>query len=109
MIQKELADGDYQNLVCVIMAQNNIGLQEAVDTLANMIAQRVADYTELKRSLSSFGAEIDPDLAKYLKALEQFIQGTVAWYYLSPSTSPDGHVFPSSPICPRILSRAYPA
>lgn len=105
ILQKEQADGDFQNLVCVIMAQNNMGLQEAVDTLTEMLGQRVADYTALKKSLPSFGPKVDPVLAKYHKALEHFVQGTIVWYYLSPSIYLDGHVqYMYSPSRPRIFS-----
>jgi len=81
---KEQADNDYQNLVVCIMLQHNIDVQGAVDIATKMIAQRVADYVDLKRRLPSFGPDIDGELARYLKALEHFTQGTVAWYYASP-------------------------
>ncbi|KAI6142946.1 terpenoid synthase [Pisolithus tinctorius] len=65
---KEQSDGDYQNLVFCIMNERKVGLQEAIDVLTEMLAQRVNDY----------------ELARYLHALENFVQGTVLWYYLSP-------------------------
>jgi len=30
-------------------------------------------------------ADVDAELERYLHALENFVQGTVLWYYLSPS------------------------
>ena len=85
--QKEQADGDYQNLVCCIMAERHLDLQGAVNLLTEMLTQRVEDYAKLRESLPSFGYEVDQTLSIYLKALEQFVQGTVVWYYLSPSRS----------------------
>ncbi|KAF9232893.1 isoprenoid synthase domain-containing protein [Melanogaster broomeanus] len=81
---KEQSDGDYQNLVFCIMHERNIGLQGAIDVLTEMLAQRVDEYIELKSKLPSFGPEADKELARYLHALENFVQGTVLWYYLSP-------------------------
>ncbi|KAL4071511.1 isoprenoid synthase domain-containing protein [Scleroderma yunnanense] len=81
---KEQSDGDYQNLVFCIMNERQVGLQEAIDVLTEMLAQRVNDYVELKNKLPSFGPDVDKELARYLHALENFVQGTVLWYYLSP-------------------------
>ena len=66
------------------MNERQVGLQEAIDILTEMLAQRVDDYVELKSKLPSFGPEVDKELARYLHALENFVQGTVLWYYLSP-------------------------
>lgn len=59
------------------MVERNVELQEAVDILTEMLAERVTDYLKLKASLPSFGAEVDAMLAKYHKGLEHFVQGTV--------------------------------
>lgn len=67
------------------MHERNVGLQAAIDILTEMLAQRVEEYVALKSQLPSFGADVDRELARYLHALENFVQGTVLWYYLSPS------------------------
>ncbi|KAI0771415.1 isoprenoid synthase domain-containing protein [Irpex lacteus] len=81
---KEQADGDLQNLVCILMVMRRINLQEAVNVLITMITDRIDDYAQLKSGLPSFGSAIDEQLGLYLKNLEHFIQGTVRWYYSSP-------------------------
>ncbi|OAX38211.1 terpenoid synthase [Rhizopogon vinicolor AM-OR11-026] len=81
---KEQSDGDYQNLVFCIMHERDVGLQEAINILTDMLNQRVNDYIKLKSQLPSFGADVDAELQRYLHALENFVQGTVLWYYLSP-------------------------
>ncbi|THH32846.1 hypothetical protein EUX98_g1362 [Antrodiella citrinella] len=83
-LQKEQSDNDYQNLVVCVMLEHNTDLQGAVDIVTKMLAQRVADYANLKSRLPSFGPEIDGELSRYLTALEQYTQGTVVWYYDSP-------------------------
>jgi len=70
------------------MNERQIGLQAAIDVLTDMLAQRVNDYVELKSKLPSFGSDVDKELARYLHALENFVQGTVLWYYLSPRKQP---------------------
>lgn len=65
------------------MVEREIGLQAAVDFVTQMITDRVNEYAELKDQLPSFGAQIDAELARYILALEHFVQGTVEWYYSS--------------------------
>ncbi|KAI0334297.1 terpenoid synthase [Cubamyces sp. BRFM 1775] len=81
---KEQADGDFQNLVFCIMIERDTDLQSAVDILTDMLAQRIADYVRYKAQLPSFGPELDAELARYNKAIEQYTQGTIVWYYRSP-------------------------
>lgn len=67
------------------MVERNIGLQEAVDTVTDMIRDRVAEYVDLKSRLPSYGPCVDTELHRYLKGVEHFVQGTIVWYY-SPRT-----------------------
>ena len=85
--QKEQAENDFQNLVCCIMVEQNIELQDAIDVLTDMLDARVTEYLDLKNRLPSFGEAVDAQLARYLSALEHFVQGTVVWYYRSPRKS----------------------
>ena len=57
--QKEQADGDLSNLVCCIMVERQVGLQEAVDILTNMLDDRVTEYSLLKSQLPSFDSKVD--------------------------------------------------
>lgn len=61
------------------MIEHDTDLQSAVDILTDMLAQRVADYVRYKAQLPSFGPEVDAELARYHKAIEQYTQGTVVW------------------------------
>ncbi|KAJ8091259.1 hypothetical protein PM082_024528 [Marasmius tenuissimus] len=81
---KEQADDDYQNLVCVLKHAYDLSLQDAVDLLTRMIRDRVQDYVDLKRRLPSFGPKVDAALRTYHTALEHFVQGCIVWYYSSP-------------------------
>lgn len=62
-----------------IMIERDVDLQSAVDILTDMLAQRVADYVRYRDQLPSFGPEVDAELARYNKAMEQYTQGTVVW------------------------------
>ncbi|KAI8992770.1 isoprenoid synthase domain-containing protein [Trametes punicea] len=84
---KEQADRDFPNLVFCIMTERDTDLQGAVDILTDMLAQRVADYARYKSQLPSFGTEVDAELARYIKAMEKYTQGTTVWYHKSPRKS----------------------
>ncbi|KAF5363252.1 hypothetical protein D9756_001012 [Leucocoprinus leucothites] len=81
---KEQADGDFQNLVCCVMVERQVELQEAIDTVIDMLNSRISEYIGLKAQLPSFGPKVDSELVKYHTALEHYVQGTIVWYYLSP-------------------------
>ncbi|KAG9318071.1 hypothetical protein JVU11DRAFT_135 [Chiua virens] len=46
---------------------------------------KLVQYVELKNRPSSFDTEVDRELAKYVHALDNFVLGTVLWYYLRPN------------------------
>ncbi|KAL4256657.1 Terpene synthase [Pleurotus pulmonarius] len=78
---KEQADGDYQNLVYCVMVEHKLNLQDAIDRVVQMLRDRIVDYVELKKCVPSFGPDIDSELLRYLRYLENYVQGTVVWYY----------------------------
>jgi len=81
---KEQADGDYQNLVYCIMLEKGLDLQSAIDFATDMVRARVKEYVNLKSEVPSFGSETDEEVARFIKALEHWVQGSVVWYYESP-------------------------
>ena len=70
------------------MHEKRVDLQSAIDRLAEMLAQRVADYTYLKTQVPSFGPEVDSELQRYFQALEHYLRGNVEWCYLSRRKEP---------------------
>jgi hypothetical protein len=68
------------------MEEKDLDLQDAIEYVIQMLNDRVKEYCALKRRLPSFDRSVDKELARYLRALEHFVQGTVVWYY-SPRKS----------------------
>lgn len=62
------------------MAEHNLGVQGAIDFVAQMLADRVREYAELKTRVPSFGSDVDAMLAKYHEACENFVQAAAVWY-----------------------------
>ncbi|KDR73936.1 hypothetical protein GALMADRAFT_141701 [Galerina marginata CBS 339.88] len=81
---KEQAEDDYQNLVCSIMANRRVELQDAIGILTDMLESRVDEYINLKSRLPSFGTNIDSELMKFITGVENVIQGGIIWSYMSP-------------------------
>ncbi|KAH9856154.1 terpenoid synthase [Lenzites betulinus] len=106
---KEQAGGDFQNLVFCIMIERDTDLQSAVNILTTMLEQRVADYVRYKAHLPSFGPEVDAELARYNKAMEQYTQGTVVWYYYSPRYFRGQDVSGKAEIVVPVYERTAPA
>jgi hypothetical protein len=67
------------------MQERDVGLQEAINILTEMLNQRVDDYIKLKSQLPSFGADVDVELERYFHAMENFVHGAALWCYYSPS------------------------
>jgi hypothetical protein len=82
---KEQAQGDYRNLVCVIMAQHQLALQPAITKLVAMVDELLIRYRELRAAVPSFGdARVDKELAMFLDECEVSNLGMMTWYYESP-------------------------
>ncbi|RPD54775.1 terpenoid synthase [Lentinus tigrinus ALCF2SS1-7] len=106
---KEQADDDFQNLVFCIMIEHDCDLQTAIDTLTDMLAQRVTDYVNLRAQLRSFGPDVDREVARYTKAMEQYTQGTLVWYYHSPRYFRGQDVLNKPEIVVPVYERTAPA
>ncbi|ESK90694.1 terpenoid synthase [Moniliophthora roreri MCA 2997] len=84
-LNKEQADGDYQNTVFLLQHVHQTSLQEAVNQLTEMIEQRLARYLELRLSFKpQFGGNIDGMVEKFFQAYECYAQGCIVWYYVCP-------------------------
>lgn len=83
---KEQAQGDYQNLIPILMQEYRLDLQSAISKLTEMVRQRLDRYYHLKAQLHPIygGLEISGELVRYLEGLEVANVGVTKWYYQSP-------------------------
>lgn len=81
---KEQAQGDYQNLVPILMQEYNLDLQSAIHKLKEMIHRRLDRYYLLKSRLGSDDRQLGSEVIKYFEGLEITNVGITKWYYQSP-------------------------
>ncbi|KAF9256197.1 terpenoid synthase [Marasmius fiardii PR-910] len=83
-LQKEYNDGDLHNLVIIVRHYENCTLQDAVDKVVEMTDRRVQEYMDMKAKIPSFDEGVDREVARYLRAYEDYVQGSIGWCYLCP-------------------------
>jgi (+)-eremophilene synthase len=93
-LEKELAHGDMHNLALAILNEQRCSLQQAVERAAAWHDAEVGAYLALERSLPSFGAVVDADLARYAGCLRAWMRGNLDWSrasarYRISASSPD--------------------
>ncbi|KAF8528719.1 isoprenoid synthase domain-containing protein, partial [Gautieria morchelliformis] len=80
----EQSRGDMHNLVAIIMNNDNLDLQGAMDRAGDMCRAALDKYIETKAKFPSYGAEIDSQVAAFLRGLESWISGSLEWSFVTP-------------------------
>ncbi|KAF8076926.1 terpenoid synthase [Lyophyllum atratum] len=79
----EQAMGHKSNLVIVLMEQHHIHIQAAMDLAGYHCVEAINTYRENKKSVPSWGAEVDQDVAEYMRGVEFFMSGILEWNFVS--------------------------
>lgn len=79
----EQSKGDTHNMIPVVMNQEGVDLQTAVDFVGNMCKQSIDRFNEERSRLPSWGPEIDRDVAIYVDGLANWIVGSLHWSFES--------------------------
>lgn len=72
------------NILTVLMGAKGISLQQAANTVGEHSAKLMKDLNDAKKRLPSWGAPIDADVARYIRALEDWVIGNLEWSFKSP-------------------------
>ena len=76
------ADGTQtHNLVCVLMAQNGVDRQGAIELAGELWEKTLHWFFECRKVVPSWGPEIDADVAKYIQGLEDWIIANAEWSF----------------------------
>lgn len=78
-LKKELAQGDVHNLVLVLAHAEGLGLQKALDRVAEMHDDEVREFVRLSWCLPSFGTAVDEHLGRYVAVLRARMRGNLDW------------------------------
>ncbi|MGI2906531.1 terpene synthase family protein [Tolypothrix sp. VBCCA 56010] len=82
-VLREMATGHIHNLVFVIHYQQQVTLEQAIKSAAEMHDQEVRNLINLEASIPSFGEDVDIELEKYILGMHAWIRGNLDWYSLT--------------------------
>jgi hypothetical protein len=68
-------------MIPVVMHQEGLDLQTAVDFVGNMCKQSIDRFNEDRARLPSWGPEIDRDVSIYVDGLANWIVGSLHWSF----------------------------
>jgi hypothetical protein len=69
------------NILTVLMNAEGISLQQAANTVGDHFAKLMKDLEDAKKRLPSWGVPVDADVARYVRALEDWIIGNLEWSF----------------------------
>ncbi|KAF9450305.1 terpenoid synthase [Macrolepiota fuliginosa MF-IS2] len=79
----EQSKGDTHNMIPVVMYQNGLDLQTAVDFVGDMCKQSIDRFKAEREKLPSWGPEIDRQVNMYANGLADWIVGSLHWSFES--------------------------
>ncbi|KAJ3514289.1 hypothetical protein NLJ89_g2459 [Agrocybe chaxingu] len=77
----EQSKGHTHNMIPVVMYQEGLDLQAAVDFVGDMCRQSINRFVEERARLPSWGPKIDRDVAIYVQGLADWIVGSLHWSF----------------------------
>ncbi|KAM6499559.1 Isoprenoid synthase domain containing protein [Amanita muscaria] len=80
---KEISKGLGYNMVAIVMRENRLSLQEAVNEVGERCNSCVDRFERDRKRLPSWGPEIDGHVAKYVMSLQDWMTGNLYWSFES--------------------------
>ncbi|KIJ15937.1 hypothetical protein PAXINDRAFT_180528 [Paxillus involutus ATCC 200175] len=77
----EQSKGHTHNMIDVVMDEQGLDLQTAVDFVGEMCRQSIDRFIEDRKNLPSWGSKIDKDVAIYVEGLADWIVGSLHWSF----------------------------
>ncbi|THH13873.1 hypothetical protein EW146_g6385 [Bondarzewia mesenterica] len=77
----EQARGDTHNLVIVAMNERGYSIQEAINFVGDLCKDTIDSFNSVRRSLPSWGPEIDRQVEQYVDGLQNWIIGSLHWSF----------------------------
>ncbi len=78
-VEKELAKGEVNNMVLVLMHEERLSLEAAMTRAVELHDAETREFVALAQRLPKFSAEVDAQLQKYVEVLESMISGHRTW------------------------------
>lgn len=65
------------------MVHHDMSLQDAIDHLVEKCPGKAELIQEILKTIPSFGDKVDRDVASYVQGVEDLIQATIHWYFMT--------------------------
>ncbi|MBL8971023.1 MAG: hypothetical protein JNK56_10605, partial [Myxococcales bacterium] len=78
-IEKEMAKGEVNNMVLVLMQEEHLDFDQALARAVELHDTETREYSALTRRLPSFTKEVDEELRRYVDVLTSMISGHRTW------------------------------
>jgi hypothetical protein len=75
--------GDTHNMIPVVMNEQGLDLQSAVDFVGEMCKQSINRFIDDRAALPSWGVKIDRDVSVYVDGLANWIVGSLHWSFMT--------------------------
>lgn len=79
----EQARGDTHNMIAVMVEQQGLSLQEAVDFVGELCKESIDRFETDRHKVPSWGPDVDRDVEIYLHGLQNWIVGSLHWSFES--------------------------
>ena len=66
-------------MVVVVMHQQNIDLQSAIDFVGDLCMRSIDRFNDIRCHLPSWGQQIDDDVGVFAQGLANWMMGTLHW------------------------------
>ena len=76
-------DDEKYNVIDVLMKHRGLDVQGAMDYTGELVKERMQSYVSEKAQVPSWGAEINGEVAKYLRMLETWMIANFFWRFFS--------------------------
>ncbi|KAF9261191.1 terpenoid synthase [Marasmius fiardii PR-910] len=77
----EQARGDTHNMIVILMHHHQHTLQSAVDVVGEMCREMIDNFCETRKTLPSWGPEVDDMVERYVQGLRDWIVGSLHWSF----------------------------
>ena len=77
----EQSKGDTHNMIPVVMNEQGLDLQSAVDFVGELCKQTIDQFVHDRTQLPSWGEEIDREVEIYVDGLADWIVGSLHWSF----------------------------
>ncbi|KAH7912167.1 isoprenoid synthase domain-containing protein [Hygrophoropsis aurantiaca] len=79
----EQSKGDTHNMIVVVMNEQGLDLQSAVDFVGDLCKHSIDRFNDDRQNLPTLGAKIDRDVEVYVSGLADWIVGSLHWSFES--------------------------